>query len=77
MVEQDTLITIIQEQQGIDVEVKQLLDYVDKRILSNDAIAAKRVVSQGHRGYYVVDGILYHETCSTVTTHRPNSDGES
>ena len=59
MVEQDTLITRIQEQQGSDVEVKQLLDYVDKRILSNDAIAAKRVVSQGHRGYYVIDGILY------------------
>ena len=36
------------------MEVKQLLDYVDKT-------AAKRVVSQGHRGYYVIDGVLYHE----------------
>ena len=43
--EQGTLITRIQEQQGSDEEVK--------RILPNDAIAAKRVVSQGHRGYHV------------------------
>ena len=68
--EQDTLIARIQEQQGSDVEVKQLLDYVDKRILPNDAIAAKRVVSQGHRGYYVVDGILYHEDATMPSRRR-------
>lgn len=51
--EQDTVIVRIQEQQGSDAELKQLLDFVDKRILPNDNIAAKRVVSQGHRGYCV------------------------
>ena len=33
--EQDMLTARIQEQQGSNVEVKQLLDYVDKRIQSN------------------------------------------
>ena len=51
--ELDPLIKKIQEQQSSDVEVKQLLDYVDKKILPDDVIAAKRVVSQAHRGYYV------------------------
>ena len=32
-----------------------------KRILPNNAIATKRVISQCHRGYYVVDEILYHD----------------
>ena len=48
--ELDPLIKKIQEQQSSDVEVKQLLDYVDKKILPDDVIAAKRVVSQAHRG---------------------------
>jgi len=52
--EQDPLIKRIQEQQGNDIEVKQLLDYVDKKILPDDDIAAKRVVSQGHRGYIML-----------------------
>ena len=52
--EQDPVIKKIQEQQGSDVEVKQLLDYVDKKKLPDDATAAKRVITQGHKGYYVI-----------------------
>jgi len=50
--------------------VKQLLDYVDKKILPDDDIAAKRVVSQGHRGYYVIDGIFYHEDAMMPSRRR-------
>ena len=39
-------------------------------MLPNDAIAAKRVVSQGHRGYYVVDGILYNEDATMPSWRR-------
>ena len=59
--EQDPLMKRIQEQQSSDVDVKQLLDYVEKKIVPNDDTAAKKVMGQSNRGYYVVDGILYHE----------------
>ena len=65
--EQEPLIKKIQEQQRSDPEVKQLLNYVEKKILPDDDKAAKRVLNQGQRGYYVVDGILYHISCKPVT----------
>ena len=43
---------------------------MDKKILPDDVIAAKRVVSQAHRGYYVVDRILYHEDASVPSRRR-------
>ena len=43
---------------------------MDKRILPKDNIAAKRVVSKGHRGYFVVDGILYHEDAAMPSWRR-------
>ena len=46
------------------MEAKQQLDYMDKEILPNDAIAAERVVNQTHRGYYIVDRILSHKEAS-------------
>ena len=37
------------------------MDYVEKKILPDDDTAAKKVMDQSNREYYVVDGILYHE----------------
>ena len=68
--EQDPVIKKIQEQQCSDIEVKQLLDYVDKKKLPDDTTAAKRVINQGHKGYYVIDGILYHEDAMMPSRRR-------
>ena len=70
--EQDPVIKKIQEQQGSDVEVKQLLDYLDKKKLPDDATAAKRI-TQGHKRYYVIDGILYHENAMMPSWRTPHS----
>ena len=53
--------------------MRQLLDYVDKRILPEASMAANRVVSQGHKGYYVVDGILYHEDAIVTLLNQASS----
>ena len=42
---------------------------IDK-VFNKKRLAAKRVVSQGHRGYYVVDGILYHEDATMPSRRR-------
>jgi len=38
-----------------------LIDYLEQSTLPDDEVMAKRIVSQAQKGYYVIDGILYHE----------------
>jgi len=33
-------------------------------VLPDDPVIAKKIVSQAHKGYYAVDGVLYHEDAS-------------
>jgi len=59
-----SLIKRVQKQQNIDEDVKQMLKYV------SDFVIAKKIVSQAHKRYYAVDGVLYHEDASMPSRKR-------
>ena len=63
--QQDTILSSIQKQQRDDEELKLLMDYLVSKSLPDDQEKAHRVFDRAHRGYFLVDGILYHEDSSS------------
>ena len=57
----DTELGIAQKQQKNDEDINQLITYLDCKELSIDPHDKDRVLSQGHKGYYQVNGVLYFE----------------
>jgi len=53
-----------------------MLKYVSEKVLPDDSVIAKKIVSQAHKGYYAVDGVLYHEdaSCTCATQGLENHD---
>ena len=41
------------------------MDYLESKSLPDDREKARRVLDQAHRGYFLVDDILYHEDSSS------------
>ena len=63
--QQGTTLSTIQKQQRDDEELKLLMDYLESKSLPDDREKTRRILNQAHRGYFLVDGILYHEDSSS------------
>ena len=60
----DTLLSAVQKHQQEDKELKLLIEYLEAKALPEDPQEACRVREQSKKGYFIVDGVLYHEDSS-------------
>ena len=57
----DPVLTKVQEEQRQDTTLKTLIEYLENQTLPVDPKVALEVTSLARKGYYLVDGVLYHE----------------
>lgn len=57
----DPMLQKVQEEQGKDQELVQLMKFLDTKMLPEKPEEAKWITTQARKGYYVTDGILYYE----------------
>jgi len=55
------LLELVQEQQREDHELKNLLNYLEKKELPTEEQTAKEVLQMDGKGFLVIDGVLYYE----------------
>ena len=58
----NTLMCQVQSQQRQDSELLRLIDYLENRILPKDPQEIKKVITWASKGYFLIDGVLYHES---------------
>ena len=58
----NTLMCQVQSQQRQDSELLRLIDNLENRILPKDPQKIKKVVTWASKGYFLIDGVLYHES---------------
>ena len=51
----------VQASQRDDPALLMLIEYLERQVLPEDQVAAKKVVAQAVKGFYLLDGILYFE----------------
>ena len=61
---------LVQQQQRKDSDLAKLIDYLKDGTLPQNYGEAQRVLVQGKKGYYAVDGILYYESSDVPGRHR-------
>ena len=56
------LLQNIQFQQSEDQEIRNIINFIEKKELPENTKEAQRVMNLAKKGYYVVDGVLYFES---------------
>lgn len=69
-VEEEPLLTRIGRHQREDRDLAQLILYLEKKQLSKEPEEVKKVVTQSHKGFYLLDGVLYYENSDTSGRRR-------
>ena len=57
----DPVLAKVQEEQRQDTTLKALIEYLENQTIPVDPKVAVEVTSLARKGYYLVDGVLYHE----------------